>query len=159
MMMAKFNNKWRASAVGSIENNFGVEIMEPFQPISGFSLLLGLLNAVIGLVVIYSLFSVPVQIVRRIRRTRQNQPVSPMGLILRKLLKGWFISALILIPTAVALIVIAGNKSAQSGADIYFAAITQGVLGNILTSLFVGYALMKATKSIWSVSERTPEKT
>ena len=88
---------------------------------TGMLPLVQLLNAVAGLVVIYSLFSIPAQFIRRFRLKRQGKKVSPFPLILRKILKYWFVAAVIIIPLSTILTYLALSQAGADGKDIYTA--------------------------------------
>lgn len=75
-----------------------------------------------------------------------------MLLILRKLLKYWFFTALILIPFSLIISYLALSEGGLSGSEIYVALVTQVFIGNIGTTLLFGYAFMKANKASWSYS-------
>lgn len=111
-------------------------------------LLVDLLNVVAALVFIYCIFSIPAQIIRRFRRKKQGLSVSPMLLVVRKLLKYWLVTAVIIIPVSCGIIFLSG----LSGGHMYAEMVTRGVAGNILTSLLFGYVFMKANKENWSES-------
>lgn len=113
---------------------------------------LGIINIAVFFAVIYSVFSVPAQIVRRIKRKRQGVPVSPMALIIKKLLKYWVLTAAVLIPVSALATFLALESSGASAQEIYIAIITKSLLGNFITSLLVGYVLMKSNKNNWSHS-------
>lgn len=81
-----------------------------------------------------------------------------MLLIIRKLLKYWFFTALIVIPFSLVISYLALSEGGLSGAEIYVALVTQVFIGNIGTTLLFGYVFMKAKKEGWSYSARE-EKT
>lgn len=83
---------------------------------------------------------------------RQGKAVSPMLLIIRKLLKYWFFTALILIPFSLIISYLALSEGGLSGSEIYAALVTQVFIGNIGTTLLFGYVFMKANKGSWSYS-------
>lgn len=121
---------------------------------SGLQLFVQLMNLASGLVFFYCLFSIPAQIIRRFRLKRQGKAVSPMLLILRKLLKYWFVTALILIPFSLIISYLALSEGGLSGSEIYVALVTQVFIGNIGTTLLFGYVFMKANKDSWSYSAK-----
>jgi len=125
---------------------------------SGLQLFVQPLNLVSSLVFFYCLFSIPAQITRRFRLKKQGKAVSPMLLIIRKLLKYWFFTALIFIPFSLIISYLALSEEGLSGADIYVALITKVFIGNIGTTLFFGYVLMKAKKESWSYSTREDKR-
>lgn len=113
---------------------------------------IGIINIAVFFAVIYSVISIPAQIVRRIRRKRQGVPVSPMTLIIKKLLKYWLLTAVVLMPVSALATFLALESSGASAREIYIAIITKSLLGNIITSLLIGYVLMKSNKNNWSHS-------
>lgn len=119
---------------------------------SVLQLFVPLMNLVSGLVFVYCLFSIPAQIIRRFRLKRQGKAVSPMFLIVRKLLKYWFFTALILIPFSLVISYLALSERGLSGSEIYVALVLQSVIGNIGTTLLFGYVFMKENKGSWSYS-------
>lgn len=121
---------------------------------SGLQLVVQLMNAASGLVFLYCLFSIPAQIIRRFRLKRQRKAISPMLLIIKKLLKYWFFTALILIPFSLVISYLALSEAGVSGANIFVALVTQVFIGNIGTTLLFGYVFMKANKESWSYSAR-----
>ena len=121
---------------------------------SGLQLFVELMNLASGLVFFYCLFSIPAQTVRRFRLKRQGKAVSPMLLIIRKLLKYWFFSALILIPFALIVSYLALSEGGLSSSEVFVALVTQVFIGNIGTALLFGYVFMKANKASWSYSAR-----
>lgn len=119
---------------------------------SGLQLFIQLMNFASGLVFFYCLFSIPTQIIRRFRLKRQGKAVSPMLLILKKLFKYWFFTALILIPLSLVISYLALSASGISSGEIYVVLVTQVLIGNIGTTLLFGYVFMKANKASWSFS-------
>ncbi|MCB0482875.1 MAG: hypothetical protein KDC83_15705 [Flavobacteriales bacterium] len=119
---------------------------------SGLQLFVQLMNLASGLVFIYCLYSVPSQIIRRLRLKRQGKAVSPMLLIIRKLFKYWFFTALILIPFSLVISYLALNEGGLSGSEIFVPLFTKVFVGNIGTTLLFGYVFMKAKKDSWSYS-------
>jgi hypothetical protein len=119
---------------------------------SGFQIFAQLMNIVSGLVFFYCLFSIPAQTIRRFRLKRQGKAVSPILLILRKLLKYWFFTALIVIPFSLVMSYLTLSEEGLSGRDIYVALVTHVFIGNIGTTLLLGYVFMKANKESWSYS-------
>ncbi len=107
-----------------------------------------LLNLASGLVFLYCLFSIPAQIIRRFRLKKQGKTVSPILLIARKLLKYWFLTALILIPFSLVISYMALSEGGLSGSDIFVALVTQVLFGNIGTALLFGYVFMKAKEGL-----------
>lgn len=77
-----------------------------------------------------------------------------MLLIIKKLLKYWFFTALILIPFSLVISYLALSEAGVSGANIFAALVTQVFIGNIGTTLLFGYVFMKANKESWSYSAR-----
>ncbi|WP_096276517.1 ankyrin repeat domain-containing protein [Marinobacter sp. LV10R510-11A] len=120
---------------------------------SDLQLLIDIINVALVLVLIYCFFSVPAQFIRRFRRKRQGLAVSPAFLVLRNILKYWLLTALIIIPASCGLIFMLGQSAGLDGETIYAVMVTQGVAGNILTSLLLGYVFMKANKENWSEPE------
>ena len=123
------------------------------QVMSDLQLLIDIINVALVLVLIYCFFSVPAQFIRRFRRKRQGLAVSPAFLVLRNILKYWLLTALIIIPASCGLIFMLGQSAGLDGETIYAVMVTQGVAGNILTSLLLGYVFMKANKENWSEPE------
>jgi hypothetical protein len=119
---------------------------------SGLQLFVKLGNLVSGLVFFYCLFSVPAQIIRRFRLKRQGKVVSPMLLIIKKLLKYWFFTALIFIPFSLVISYLALSEGDLDGGEIFATLVIQVFFGNIGTTLLFGYVLMKANKNRWSYS-------
>lgn len=128
------------------------------QTMSGLHLLTQVLNAAASLALIYCLFSVPTQFIRRFRRKKHGFAVSPVSLIFRKLLKYWFLTALIVIPVSCGLIYMSGQAAGLDGGKIFALMVTQGAAGNILTSMLFGYVFMKANKKNWSESDTDVQK-
>ena len=79
---------------------------------------------------------------------RQGKAVSPMLLIIRKILKYWFFTALVLMPFSLAITYLALSLG---GREIFVLLAVQS-LGNIGTTLLFGYVFMKANKASWSYS-------
>lgn len=83
---------------------------------------------------------------------RKGEVVSPMMLIISKVLKSWLISALILIPVS---IVVTYREFTSAGASEYVIIsniMMYSVIGNILTSLLYGIAYTIGSKKKWSYS-------
>ena len=116
--------------------------------ISNLQMLSSLMNLVSVLVFFYCLFSIPAQIIRRFRLKKQGKAVSPMLLIIRKILKYWFFTALVLMPFSLAISYLALSLG---GREIFVLLAVQS-LGNIGTTLLFGYVFMKANKASWSYS-------
>lgn len=74
-----------------------------------------------------------------------------MELIIKKTLKYWLITAVVLI-SVVSMEVSMYLKSIGAPNQAVTSAVVEVVLGNILTSLVIGYALMVAFKDRWSYS-------
>ena len=110
------------------------------------------LNLVAVIATIYCIVTIPGQFIRRYRRKKAGETVSPMRLIIRKLLKYWLYTALVLIPLASLFSFMALSQAGASGAEIAVALITQTIIGNIGTSLIFGYVGMRADKDGWSHS-------
>ncbi|MCU8092500.1 hypothetical protein L5M18_13125 [Shewanella sp. SM20] len=111
-----------------------------------------LINLASGLVFFYCLFSIPAQFIRRFRLKRQGKTVSPILLIIRKLLKYWLFTALILIPFSLVISYLALSGGNLSDKEIFVLLVTQVFIGNIGTTLLFGYVFMKANKASWSHS-------
>lgn len=127
---------------------------------SGLQLFVELMNFASGLIFFYCLFSIPAEIVRRFRLKRQGKVVSPMLLIVRKVLKYWFFTAIVLISFSLVISYLALSELGLPGSEIFVVLMTKVFIGNIGTSLLFGYVLMKANKDSWSYSaleERSPE--
>jgi hypothetical protein len=125
---------------------------------SGLQLFVDFMNLASGLVFFYCLFSIPAQIIRRFRLKRQRKSVSPMLLIIRKLLKYWFFTALLFIPSSLIISYLALSEGGLSGAEIFAVLVTQVFIGNIGTTLLFGYVFMKANKESWSYSVKEETK-
>jgi polyferredoxin len=109
-------------------------------------------NAATGLVCVCSVLSILFQIRRRQRRKQAGETISPMRLIIRMLLKYWLYTALIVIPLASAVSWLALTTAGVTGAEIAVALFTQTMIGNIGTTLLLGYLFMRADKDVWSDS-------
>lgn len=105
-----------------------------------------------GLVFFYCLYSIPTQFVRRFRRKKKGESISPFSLILKNILKNWGIAAIIIIPVTSILIFAAGQDAGLHRTQIIHLIMINSIFGNILTSLLFGYALMVIRKDSWSVS-------
>jgi hypothetical protein len=75
-----------------------------------------------------------------------------MLLIVRKLLKYWFFTALFLMPFSLVISYLALSEGSLSESEKYVALFTQVLVGNIGTTLLFGYVFMKANKASWSYS-------
>ncbi|MDH1314994.1 hypothetical protein N5C36_12970 [Shewanella xiamenensis] len=120
----------------------------------GLQLFIQLVNLASLLVFFYCLFSIPAQIIRRFRLKIQGKAVTPMLLIIRKLLKYWFFTALILIPSSLVISYLALSRAGISGDEIFASLFTEVFIGNISTALLFGYVFMKANKASWSYSAK-----
>lgn len=121
-------------------------------------LLVQILNVIALVIAIYCLFSIPSEIIRRFRLKRKGEPVSPMLLILKQLLKNWVLCALVIIPISSLISYFSLSNAGASGREIYVELITKVFVGNILTTLFFAYALSKATKEKWRNPQLANEK-
>ncbi len=117
-----------------------------------------ILNGLMGLLLLYCLVSIPVQFIRRLRRRRAGLVVSPMSLVAKKFVKNWAVAMVIVIPLAVWLTLSASRAADLMGVDLYAAIITGAVLGNLGTSMLVGYAFMQMNKARWSHSRLASAK-
>lgn len=117
-------------------------------------LLIGLLNAIAAMVFLYTVVSVPTQLVRRFRRRFKRELVSPIGLVIKEWSKGWLLMAIILIPLSSALTFFSSRNAGLDDAQIFTLIATQSVIGNIGTSLCFGYVWMMLNKGNWSLSGR-----
>lgn len=111
-----------------------------------------ILNLLALVALLYFILAIPLQALRRFKRKKKGQVVSPISLITKKILKYWAITAAILIPTSVFITYTYLTSLGVPNGDIATAIVLQSVLGNILTSLFVGYFFMVLWKDRWSYS-------
>ena len=88
--------------------------------------------------------------IRRFRLKRRGEPVSPILLIIKQLLKNWVLCSLVIILISSLISYFSLSNAGASGREIYVELITKVFSGNILTTLFFAYALSKATKEKWS---------
>ena len=121
------------------------------QTTSGLYILVQLMNGVTGLVFLYCLFSIPIQLIRRFRRKWQGKVISPLSLIFIKLMKCWIISAVIIIPLSMTINFISLKGVGLSGDKIAMVLYTS-FIGNLGTSFLFGYIFMKANKNSLSYS-------
>ncbi|MBO2682800.1 hypothetical protein [Shewanella algae] len=121
---------------------------------SKLEFLIQLLNVTSGIIVIYCLFSMPTQLIRRFRRKWNGKAVSPISLIFKKILKGWLLALLILVPISSLLTYSVLNETGAEPGHIFAVIVTQSIIGNILTSFFYGYVFIKINKSKWSYSAK-----
>lgn len=113
-----------------------------------------MLNIITALVFLYCLFAIPIGILTRLNRMRKGEVVSPMTLIISKILKHWLISALILIPVSIVVTYIDFSSAGASQDTIIGNIIMYSIIGNILTSLFFGIAYTIGSKKKWSYSSK-----
>nr|WP_181716420.1 hypothetical protein [Psychrobacter sp.] len=111
-----------------------------------------ILNLLALVALLYFVLAIPLQALRRFKRKKKGQVVSPISLITKKILKYWMITAAILIPTSVFITYTYLTSLGVSNGDIATAIVLQSILGNIFTSLFIGYFFMVLWKDRWSYS-------
>lgn len=104
------------------------------------SLLVSLLNLISGIILIYCIVAVPISIFIRIKRSLSGEYVSPIGSVIKRVLKNWLISALILIPTSSVITYITLSNNGVNSSDIATFIVMYSMIGNILTSLMFGIA-------------------
>ena len=109
-------------------------------------------NVVTGLACVCCALSILFQIRRRQRRKQAGETISPMRLIIRMLLKYWLYTALIVVPLASGVSWLALTTAGMTGPEIAAALFTQTMIGNIGTTLLLGYLFMRADKDAWSDS-------
>lgn len=110
------------------------------------------MNLLALVALLYFILAIPLQALRRFKRKKKGQVVSPISLITKKILKYWAITAAILIPTSVFITYTYLTSLGVSNGDIATAIVLQSILGNIFTSLFIGYFFMVLWKDRWSYS-------
>lgn len=111
-----------------------------------------ILNLLALVALLYFILAIPLQSLRRLKRKKKGLVVSPIRLITKKILKYWVITAAILIPTSVFITYTYLTSLGVSNGDIATAIVFQSILGNIFTSLFIGYFFMVLWKDRWSYS-------
>lgn len=109
---------------------------------SNFSLLVKVFNLIFSIVTLYGLFSIPAQIIRRIRRKSQGKPVSPMRLIIKQYMKYWLVAFLVLTPLIMVARYLVGVENGLNSGELASTVIL-GFLGYIGISFIHGYVLMK----------------
>lgn len=106
--------------------------------------LLEILDIITALVFLYCLFAVPINILRRISKTRKGEVVSPITLVAKKVLISWFIFTLIL----------SSITMVTSSMEFDYAVAT-----NLIIALFYGVAYTIGSKKRWSYSNNIPTTT
>lgn len=113
-----------------------------------------ILNIITALVFLYCLFAIPIGVLTRLNRMRKGEVVSPMTLIISKVLKYWFISALILIPVSIVVTYMNFTSAGASEDAMISNIMLYSIIGNIFTSLFFGIAYTIGSKKKWSYSSK-----
>ena len=113
------------------------------------ALLVKLFNFIFSIVSLYGLFSIPAQIIRRIRRKLQGKPVSPMRLIIKQYFKYWLVAFLILTPLVLVTRYLVGVENGLNSGELA-STVVLGFIGYTGVSFIHGYVLMKVKKAKWS---------
>lgn len=116
---------------------------------------LTIIGTITMIAVLFAIALMFTHVIRRIIRKFKGLVVSPMSLIIKKVFKYWLITAAILMPISAVLTYSRLNAIGASEGDIVTAIMLGSIMGNILTSLFVGYLWMVFNKSNWSYSQDT----
>lgn len=111
-----------------------------------------ILNLLALVALLYFILAIPLQSLRRFKRKKKGLVVSPFSLIFKKILKYWLITAAILIPTSVFITYTYLTSLGLPNSEIATVIVLQSIMGNILTSLFIGYFFMVLWKDRWSYS-------
>lgn len=109
-------------------------------------------NLVVMLFVVFAIISAPEQYLRRRKKKKNGLLVTPRKVIIRQWLKTSLIVGLILMPITSYLL---GSELHSMGVpfgDIIFFILTEVIIGNILTTLGLGYTIAYIRKGKWSYS-------
>ena len=114
-----------------------------------FSLFISVVNLISSIAAVYGLFSIPAQIIRRIRRKSQGKPVSPMHLIIKQYFKYWLVAFLIITPLVMVTRYLVGVENGLNSGELA-TTVVFGFIGYTGVSFLHGYVLMKVKKANWS---------
>lgn len=114
-----------------------------------------LINGIVSLALLYTLCSVPVQIVKRFRRKSKGLQVSPFKVIVKNFVKHWCKAALLLILLSATVTILAGKEAGLGNGDIIAYIMIESIVGNLGTSIFVGYVWMLFNRGNWSVNSQS----
>nr|WP_181718436.1 hypothetical protein [Psychrobacter sp.] len=118
-----------------------------FMPVLG-----SFLNLLSLVALLFTIIGGPFQIYKRFKRKNKGQVVSPITLIIKKILKYWIITAVILIPLSAFIAYVQLISIGASQSEIAETILLQSIIGNVLTSLVMGYFFMLLFKDSWSYS-------
>lgn len=117
-----------------------------------YGLISTLLNGLSASAFIVFVVSIPIQIIRRIIRSKANLPVTPLKAIFLRFLKYWLLTALVMIPVSSYVYYSIMQEIGASQQQIAQGILTQTVFGNLITSIFVAYLLLVVFSNKWSLS-------
>ena len=108
-------------------------------------------NLVVMLFVVFAIISAPEQYLRRRKKKKNGLLVTPRKVIIRQWLKTSLIVGLILMPITSYLLGSELHSMGVPSGDIIF-FILRNIIGNILTTLGLGYTIAYIRKDKWSYS-------